>query len=413
MPTTAEIRRASSAWSAPGTCTGGSRRTPRCSGRRSRSVTIRTNGRRPPQRRTESSRSTRARQLVALAPEAQPVAPRPAAVLEAALRPGVGEQVVERAADRHDERPRAALGTAAAEQVLARGGGDDRVADEPVASPPRPRHAPAHRVGAERRRGRRRAALLATRSSSSAAQGGGVDGPRAEAGGRRRRRPAPGRAGRGRARVGGRARRGRDAAGPAHAAPGEVEPAQQLELLGAGQRATGRLVAGAGVGPRPATASYRRRGGGRPSPSTRRRRVAWRSRGRSPVAQPTARRRGAGRPTVSVGGAAGGLLGHHGQRVEGGAELELGAHPVRVASTSRPRPGRRGRRSSTSPTTSTPLPLIHSIQTLGLLLGEVEAVGRQPDRDRLAGDQHLLGEQLADEGVVGRVAPHAAARGAG
>ena len=59
MPTTAEIRLASSAWSAPGTSPG-SRRTPRCSGRRSRSVTIRTNGRRPPQRRTESSRSTRA-----------------------------------------------------------------------------------------------------------------------------------------------------------------------------------------------------------------------------------------------------------------------------------------------------------------------------------------------------------------
>ena len=43
---------------------------------------------------------------------------------------------------------------------------------------------------------------------------------------------------------------------------------------------------------------------------------------------------------------------------------------------------------------------------LALGLGEVEAVGGQADRDRVAADQHLLGEELADEAVVGRVAPH-------
>ena len=52
-----------------------------------------------------------------------------------------------------------------------------------------------------------------------------------------------------------------------------------------------------------------------------------------------------------------------------------------------------------------PLPLTHSIQLVGLLGRPREAPGRQPHRGGVAVHEPVLGEQLADQLVVLRLAP--------
>ena len=66
--------------------------------------------------------------------------------------------------------------------------------------------------------------------------------------------------------------------------------------------------------------------------------------------------------------------------------------------------GGTGRRSSRSPTTSTPLPSSHSIQRSACSSAQSNRPRRQPDRRRLAVDQLALGEHLADQRVVARLA---------
>ena len=150
-PTTAAMRRASSAWSAPGTRTSGRRRTPTWRGSRSRSVTIRTKGRRAFQRRTRRGEVGAGGQLVALAPEPQPLRPRRAAGLEAALGPGVGEQLVEGSADGDEER---------------------------AAGPPsgRPRRGQVARASGRRGRGRRRGGSAAATAGPTRADRVGAEG---------------------------------------------------------------------------------------------------------------------------------------------------------------------------------------------------------------------------------------------
>ena len=328
-PTTAATRRASSAWSAPGTRTSGRRRTPTWRGSRSRSVTIRTKGRRAFQRRTEASRSARAgswsrsRQnrshsdhgLVPVSKQrwVQVRASRSSSGPPTATRKGRGPP---------SGRPRET-------QVRAEGGDDHGVADQPEPPPPRPRPRRADRVGAERDEvvGEQHAGHP---QQLVRAEVGRVDRAGAEAG---CVEPDQGQVGL--AASGGRGGEhavGESSAVAVVAAAGlrtrrDVDPAQQLELLGARER-TGRHVTRCGlVGPRqprrrtslaqvrdPGVGAGRRAGtdGGQRSRS---RRAVSRSRPRHGL----------------VAGTLGGLARHHRQRVERRTELELGADPVGVA----------------------------------------------------------------------------------
>ena len=404
MPTTAEIRRASSAWSAPGSL---HRRQPadaeRARAARSRSVTIRTERPTPAPAAYGVVEVHAGRQLVALAPEAQPVAPRPAAVLEAALRPGVGEQVVERAADRHDEGPRAALrdgrGRAGARARRWR-------------PPGRRRAGSGAATAAARRRRTGSARPSATRSSaSSAARRPGAARRRRATAGSTGRGPKPAvpaptagelevAAGRGRRALGPRGTR--SASVGRGRGPAQVEPAQQLELLGAGQRdrparaapgsvhvAPRRRTAGAQVGdPAPGATLAGRcaRGGGHRSRSRR----ACR-------AQP------AGDLSVGVG-PAGGLLRSSRPARRGRRRARACApHPVGVAATRSSAAGRHraqvvqvaddvdaaAARSSRSSARPAPRP-----SRSGRAAAAPGAASRV--------DQLVLGEHLADQRVVRR-----------
>ena len=94
-------------------------------------------------------------------------------------------------------------------------------------------------------------------------------------------------------------------------------------------------------------------------------------RGCAPGDQPALRGRGGARPRRVIAASA--------SRAASSCRLARTLSGLRQRS---PSAGRTGRRSSTSPITSTPLPASQSIHSLGLLLGPVEAVGGQPDRRR-------------------------------
>ena len=309
-----------------------------------------------PQRRTESSRSTRAgswsrsRQKRSQSPHGllPCSAKRCVQVWASSRRAGRRPPTTKRGAG----RPRGGRDRAGSRAAVATTGSPTK----PEASPPRPRHPPAHRVGAERdevvgeqrarhpssswarpRRGRR-----AARRNRWSRRRSGAGRPCRD---RRRARRAPG------PRVEcarGRRRHGAAALGR----PGEVDPAQELELLRPGQRATRRLVAGAGVGPlQPRRRAPGRRWATQPCTDAAGR-VALE--GRSPVPQPT---RGAAEPAGDrVGrGPVGGLrvISDNASRAAPSPSLARTRSGSFHFSSSA---GRRGRRSSTSPTTSTTLP---------------------------------------------------------
>ena len=192
---------------------------------------------------------------------------------------------------------------------------------------------------------------------------------------RRPLRPARGRARRGRVRR----RRGPGRPGSGSEAADLVEPAQQLELLGAGQDpAPGRL-------PRPVQSRQ-----GVVPPSRRWADPAPGAASRRGCARRLGGHRAAGACSACVRirltswrfgvGARGGLAGHRGEGVERG--VELGLRPDTWSGSCQPcvLGGRTGRRSSRSPTTSTPLPLDPLDPPLGLLLGPGVALGREPHR---------------------------------
>ena len=191
--------------------------------------------------------------------------------------------------------------------------------------------------------------LVATRTSSSGAgRPGRRDGVRASELDRDAAERQVGLAA-----TGARRRSGKGWATSAHAA-GEVEAAEQLELLGPGQHpAGGRALAGPREpGRRAAGAQVRD-----PAPA----RAAPAPGGRCERSRNSRSRRAPAQASGPGSGALGGLAGHHRERVEGGAELELGGDPVGVRHRASGAAG--GRRSSRSPMTSTPLPLIQSIHS--------------------------------------------------
>ena len=180
------------------------------------------------------------RQLVALAPEPQPLRPRLGAGLEAALRPGAGEQLVERRPDGHDDQAGTALGAAAGQQVAAQRTDRHGVTDQPEPASPRTRPRRGHRVRAERDQ------VVGEHDARDpqqlvGAEVDGIDRPGAEGGGVEAGRSEVGRSEVGQREVGlaaaGGSGREHAVGEPGRARPrGQVDPAQQLELLGAGDR---------------------------------------------------------------------------------------------------------------------------------------------------------------------------------
>ena len=252
MPTTAEIRLASSAWSAPGTCTA-QPADPEVLGQ---AVEV---GDDPDERPTAPAAYgvvevhagrqswSRSRQKRSQSPHGLLPCSKQRCVQVWASRSSSGPPTATTkpsAGRPRDDRGRAGV---------AGGGGEDRVADEPEASPPRPRHPPAHRVRSERDEvvGEQRARDPEQLVGASTEEGSTGRAPKPVV-------PAP---------IRGRSALPRPAAGAASTRsasrvrsrsssprgrtrrPGEVDAAQELELLGPGQRAARRLVAGTGVGP--------------------------------------------------------------------------------------------------------------------------------------------------------------------
>ena len=305
--------------------------------------------------------------------------------------------VAEVAAD--DER-RAARGR--------RAGGPGRPAGRGAGRRARGRRPGGSRDATSRRRGRtsgsgRPAAttwsasrLAATRTSSPAGSSAGSTGggPNADSA------TAPASSRSGRPRPGGRG--GQHGVGQRGAgAAGLVEPAQQLELLGAragsGRRDSPRRL------PTPARASYRRPRRCATQPQARCSPGRARSRGAdraavAELAEARAERRAAGpaarRPRGSSPAA---------RRPRRRATTRAGTLSGLTYSSSSA--SGTGRRSSRSPITWMPLPLTHSIQWSACSVAHVEAPGRQQHGRRGAVHEAVLGEQLADQLVVLGLAP--------
>ena len=257
----------------------------------------------------------------------------------------------------HDDVARAAAGRAAVGDQRRRAAGRRARGRRAAGSGGASGRAPGRRLGRARRRrrrprraGRRRPGAARRRGRSAGSTGGGPNArARRTPTSSRSGRPRPGRAGgehpRRRAPADGGRRWLSRRSSSSCWAPGSTPAAGGGR--GAGPVAPGRGAAG--------------RAGGRPSPRRGVRPGCPRCR-RSRLAQPLAPARGPGATSWRVGvGPAGGLLGHRGERVEGGAQLLPWRQTWSGSRQRSPSAGRTGRRSSRSPTTSTPLCSSHSI----------------------------------------------------
>ena len=269
------------------------------------------------------------RQVAALLPEPQPLQPAAGPALEAAAGPHVGQHLVERAADHQASRPPAAGRAAAAREVVAHVDGLERVAGQAVAAVPDA--AAAGRSGVGTPSGDDVLGEHAGRDPDQlvgAAAVGRVDRP----GPVRRRLHARPAARSGFPRPGAAAVRTRSARAPA----AEARATALSRRSSSSCWAPGRTRADASASPVQSSHGV--------VPPSRRCATQPQARavpsmvdraGSALLAQPAGLRADASTPRLVGVGALGGLAGHHAERVEGGAELELGADPVGVAPRAR------------------------------------------------------------------------------